>query len=232
MTSASVPPSAPATGANPSRRRRWPTFVAIGAVALLVGATVGYFAGAPARNDLQSQRDDALAQVDSLSQQLDTAESDLATTQADLATATSDLATTQGQLTAAQSDVASLTQERDQLAGSLSTAALAAKASAYFEMNLSPAYLDRLTQGGADLAKYDALLASLGESSTASEWVTGPLSFWALDQAVITTGDAQLIDAWNTWVAAEVGSIAEEVAIHSFIVRINQMLVDATANAG
>lgn len=112
MTVSSVPPTTPVDGAG-SARRGWPRYAAIGLVALLVGAGVGYFAGAPARNDLTSQRDDARAQVAALTD-------DLAATEAELSATADELAVTNGQLDVAQADLAdtegslaSMTESRD-----------------------------------------------------------------------------------------------------------------------
>jgi hypothetical protein len=112
MTAASVPPSV-VLPPEPKRARRWPMLVAIGAAALLVGATVGYFAGAPARNDLRSQRDAALTQVTKLTDQLDTSKADLASTTKLLNTAKDGLSGAQADLATSQAALASMTDSRD-----------------------------------------------------------------------------------------------------------------------
>ena len=83
------------------------------AIALLVGALVGYFAESPARDDLQGQRDDARAQVVTLTQQLDTSKAALASTTDLLKTAKDGLATAQADLTASEAALAAMTDSRD-----------------------------------------------------------------------------------------------------------------------
>lgn len=112
MTAASVPPTTPAAP-TPPKARRWPMFVAIGLVAVLVGALAGYFAGSPARDDLQQQRDDARAQVADLTEQLDASKADLASTTALLNTAKAGLATAQADLTTSEAALAAMTDARD-----------------------------------------------------------------------------------------------------------------------
>lgn len=112
MTASSVPPSTPAAPPLP-KARRWPMFVAIGLVAVLVGALVGYFAGGPARDDLQRQRDDARAQVADLTGQLDANKADLASTTDMLNTAKAGLATAQADLTKSEAALTAMTDARD-----------------------------------------------------------------------------------------------------------------------
>lgn len=115
MTAASVPPTPPTppTTAPTPRQRNWPKYVAIGAVAILLGAAVGWFAGGPQRNDLTAQRDDALAQVDTLTGQLADSEAKLGTTEGLLSEAEEGLAAATADLEAAQEELASMTDARD-----------------------------------------------------------------------------------------------------------------------
>jgi hypothetical protein len=166
-----------------------------------LGAAAGYFAGTPARNDLRVQRSEALAKVDVLTKQAETNRADLA---------------------AAQATVATLTEERDQLLANASAVALVSKARAYVDMNLDSTYVDQLAQAGTDLSSYDEVLALLGEDMTLTEWVNYS-GFRAAERAVYATEDAPLIDAWNTWLDAEVGTPEDDAAWSEVLLRLDQL---------
>ncbi len=103
----------PVVDAAPPTRRGWPKYVAIGAAALLVGVGIGYLAGAPTRNELTSQRDDARAQVVGLTADLATAEDALAATADELDLANGELRTAQSELTNTEASLVSMTESRD-----------------------------------------------------------------------------------------------------------------------
>lgn len=67
-----LPTTGPARGGR--RRRRWrrpAAFLTVAVVAALIGAAVGWFAGASRRDDLTAQRDVAVAQRDALRDEVD-----------------------------------------------------------------------------------------------------------------------------------------------------------------
>jgi chromosome segregation ATPase len=120
-------------------------------------------------------------------------------------------------------DLASLSNERDQLVATIAATAIAAKARAYIDLNLDAMYVEERAQAGTDFAPFDELLATLGEDMTLTEWVNSSSSFRMADQYVYKTEDTQLIDAWNEWLGAEIGSVEEESAYNEVLLRLDQL---------
>ena len=121
-------------------------------------------------------------------------------------------------------DVSTLSEERDQLLANVAAAAVTAKAMAYIELNYDPAYVEEMAQAGIDLTPFDELLALLGEDVALTEWVASNDAFRAAEWSVYETEDAQLIDAWNTWLETEMGSLDDAAAWEVLQSRLDQLI--------
>jgi hypothetical protein len=147
----------------------------------------------------------------------DEAMADLEATQTEV----TDLAEANSDLTA---DLATLSDERDQLVASIAATAIAAQARAYIDLNFNPMYVEEMAQAGTDFAPYDDLLATLGEDMSFEQWASSGRAFGAAERYVYRTDDAQLIDAWNEWLDAEIGSDEEWAAYGAMVLRLDQLI--------
>lgn len=195
------------SGQAPQSRRPWP-WVAVAIFAAVMVGLAGVIVWLMATTVPTSDYDDAVA--------------DLEAAQAEVTA----LEETNSDLTA---ELASLSDERDQLVASIAATAIAAKARAYVDLNLDPTYLDELAQAGTDFAPADELLATLGEDMTLVEWAASGKAFRAADQYVYDTEDAQLIDAWNEWLSADIGSAEEMAAYDEIYFRLDQLINEQPA---
>jgi hypothetical protein len=95
---------------------------------------------------------------------------------------------------------------------------------AYLDLNMPQAFLEELGQAGVDFTSYDELLSLLGEDATMTEWVGSNDAFRAAEWSVYETEDAQLIDAWDTWLNTEIGTVEDDAAYGEILVRLDQLL--------
>jgi cell division protein FtsB len=142
-----------------------------------------------------------------------------------------DLEATQTEVAALEDDnsdltaeLATLSDERDQLVAGFAATAIAAKARAYVDLMADPMYVEEMAQAGTDFAPFDDLLATLDEDMTFVEWAASSRAFTAAERYVYDTEDAQLIDAWNEWLNAEIGSAEELAAYSEILLRLDQLI--------
>jgi hypothetical protein len=128
-------------------------------------------------------------------------------------------------------DLATLSEERDQLIASVAATAIAAKARAYVDLNFDPMFVEEMAQAGTDFAPFDDLLATLGEDMTFEQWAASGRAFGAAERYVYDTDDAQLIDAWNEWLDTEIGSAEEGAAYDEVLLRLDQLINEQPAPA-
>ena len=178
-----APPSA--SDAPRQSRRTWP-WVAVAIVAAVMVGLAGMMVWLMASTVPTGDYDAAVADLESAEAKVTA-----------LAKENSDLT----------ADLASLSGERDQLVAAVAATAIAAKARAYIDLNIDPMYVEEQAQAGMEFTSYDELLALLGEDMTLTEWVNSNDAFRAAERSVYDTEDAQLIDAWNEWLSAEIGTI-------------------------
>jgi hypothetical protein len=118
---------------------------------------------------------------------------------ADLEAAQTEVTTLEDENSDLTAELASLSDERDQLVASIAATAIAAKARAYVDLNFDSMYVEEMAQAGTDFAPFDDLLATLGEDITLVQWVASGQAFEAAEDSVYDTHDPQLIGAWNLW---------------------------------
>jgi cell division protein FtsB len=195
------PGTAP-SGHAPKARRPWP-WVAVGIFVAVIVGLAGVIVWLMATTVSTGDYDDAVADFEAAQTEV-----------AALEEANSDLT----------ADLASLSDERDQLVASIAATAIAAKARAYVDLNFDEMYVDEMAQAGTDFAPFDDLLATLGEDMTFEQWAASGRAFGAAERYVYDTNDAQLIDAWNEWLNTEIGSAEDLAAYDKIVLRLDQLI--------
>lgn len=185
-------------------RRTWP-FVAVAILAVVVVGLAGMIFWLMASTVTNSDYDAAVADLDAAQSKVTA------------------LTEENSNLTA---DMTALVEEREQLVANIAAAGIAAKALAYLDLNFDLPFVEEMSQAGVDFTSYDELLALLGEDVTLAEWVASNDAFRAAERAVYATEDAKLIDAWNTWLDTEVGTIEDSAAYGEILIRLDQLLTE------
>lgn len=185
-------------------RRTWP-FVAVALLAVVAVGLAGMIFWLMASTVTNSDYDAAVADLDAAQSKVTA-----------LTEENSNLA----------ADMTAIVEERDQLVANIAAAGIAAKAMAYLDLNIDPPFVEEMSQAGLDFTSYDELLALLGEDATLAEWVASNDAFREAEGAVYATEDAQLIDAWNTWLDTEVGTVEDSAAYGEILIRLDQLLTE------
>lgn len=201
-------PASPGPGPPTRQRTSWTWMVAASAVIIfgLVGALVWVMASTVPTSDY------------------DRATADLASAQTEIETLTADNGELTARNAAVTADLESLQASHDKLVSEAAAAAIAAQAIAYLDLNNDAAFVQQVVQSGWNATTADELLAQLGEDVTLEEWVNSGSAFLAADRSVYLTEDATLIDAWNTWLVTEPGSLEEAAAYGDVLFRLAYLI--------
>jgi len=225
----SVPAPTPQRPGDYRARRAIPVVVAVVAVLAAVVAVSWVLATTVPSSDY----DEVNARLDRRTAQLADAEDQIGTLQSttdELDTEIAALTTQNDDLTAdvgtLRSDLAAAEVVRADAQQRLDRATLAAAAIAYIALDWWPDDVDTVTAAGA-VSSPDELLAALGEDATWSEWVNANDVWRERDRAIAALDDEPLIEAWDRYWEAELGSPEEGAAWADFQARLTLLLVES-----
>jgi hypothetical protein len=245
-----VAPLAPPV--EPEANKRWPVLLAaLVVLALLIAGGAWWLLGSTVS---QSDYDDLAAELDAAEGQLADADAALVEEQAVLADAESARSTAEEQLAtalsasalleddfealeasfqqvddsrrAAEQEADELRSEASALEGRLAAVDPAVRLLAYIELEVEPDVFIEAQDLGVDMSIGDELLATLGENETWSEWSDSSARWMMRDRAFAETGDAELGDAYERWMEAEVGSDDGLAAWVDMSLRLVQLIVE------
>jgi hypothetical protein len=121
--------------------------------------------------------------------------------------------------------VAALTDDRAATRARLERAFLAARLFGFVTVGWVPEDAHAMVTDGLDTASADAILAALGQDEPFLEWVELRSASIQIDNAMLAIDDPELTEHYERYLATEIDSREEEIALSEVHLRIAELLV-------